>query len=77
MDHGFGATNHITLHRVVFDTYEVIAPHNVHLGDESVVKVIGMRSIAVKAIVRVKSTCTLLHHLLKLYVDLKNIYMLP
>lgn len=52
MDHGFGATKHMTLHRATFDTYEIIAPHNVHLGDDSVVEVIGMESNVVEAIMR-------------------------
>jgi hypothetical protein len=47
-----GARKHITLHRAVFDTYEVISPYNIRLGDDSMgddsmAKVIGMGSIVV------------------------------
>lgn len=52
MNHEFGATKDMTLHRVAFDTYEIITPCNVHLGDDSVVEVIGMESNVVEAIVR-------------------------
>jgi hypothetical protein len=42
-----GARKHIILHRVVFDTYEVISPYNIRLGDDSMAEVIGMGSIVV------------------------------
>lgn len=48
------ATKYITSHKAAFSTYEVIATHNVHLDDESVVKAIGIASIVVKAIIRDK-----------------------
>ena len=48
------ATIHIPSHRAVFDTYEIIASHNVHLGDDSVVKALGMESIVMEVIVRGK-----------------------
>ena len=41
------ATKHMTLHRIVFDTYEVIFPRNVRLGDGRVAQAIGMGSIVV------------------------------
>ncbi len=49
-----GATKHMTSHRAAFDTYEVIAPRNVHLGDDSVVEAIGMGSIVVEVVTRGK-----------------------
>jgi len=49
-----GATKHMTSHRAAFDTYEVIAPRNVHLGDDSVVEAVGMGSIVVEVITRGK-----------------------
>lgn len=48
------ATIHITSHRTAFDTYEVIASHNVHLGDDSVVEALGIESIVMEVIVRGK-----------------------
>ena len=48
------AYKHMTLCNVAFDTYEVIGPHNVHLGDNIVVKVIRMGSIFFKTIVKDK-----------------------
>ena len=44
-----GATKHMTPHRNAFHTYEAIAPRNVHMGNDSVVKAIGMGSIVVGA----------------------------
>lgn len=43
-----------TCWNLLFDTYEVIAPRNVYVDDDSVVKAIGMGSIVVGAIVRGK-----------------------
>ena len=54
MDRGFGATKYMTLYSATFDTYYVIAPRNMHLDDENVVKTIGMESILVEALVRSK-----------------------
>ena len=50
-----GATKHMTPHRAAFNTYEVIAPRNVHLGDDSVVEAIGVGSIVVEVLVRGQS----------------------
>lgn len=48
-------TKHMTLHRIAFNMYEVIAPSNVHLYDDDIViETIGMGSIIVEAIVRGK-----------------------
>lgn len=47
-----GATKHMTSHRPALDMYEIIAPHNVHLSDNSVVEAIEMGSIVVEGIVR-------------------------
>lgn len=46
------ATKHMTSYKAAFDMYEVNATHYVYLGDDIVVKAIGMRSIIVKAIIR-------------------------
>lgn len=50
-----GASKHITLHKTTFDKNEVIAPHNVHLGDNNVVEATRMGSIIVEAIAKDKS----------------------
>ena len=47
-----GARKHITLYRAVFDTYEVISPCNICLGDDSVAKAIKMGSIMVGVEIR-------------------------
>jgi hypothetical protein len=47
-----GATKHMTPHRAAFDMYEVIATRNVHMGDDSIVEVIGMGSILVEVMVK-------------------------
>ena len=44
----------MTLHRVAIDTYEVISPRNMHLGDDSVAKVMGIGSIVVRVEMRNK-----------------------
>ena len=44
------ASKHMISHRAAFNTYEVIASCIVHLGYNSVVKVIGMESIIVETI---------------------------
>ena len=44
---GSRATKHINLYMMAFDTYEVISPRKVHLGDDSVAKAIGMGSIVI------------------------------
>ena len=33
-----GATEHMTFHMVTVDTYEIVAPHNVYLDDDSIIK---------------------------------------
>lgn len=40
-----GATKHVTLYKTTFDIYDIIALRNVHLGDDGIVKSIGMGSI--------------------------------
>ena len=42
------ATKHMTLHRVTFNTYEVISPHNVYLGNDNMAEAIGIGSIVAK-----------------------------
>jgi hypothetical protein len=37
----------MTSHRVAFYTYKVIAPYNIYLDNDSLVKMIGMDSIVV------------------------------
>lgn len=41
------ATKYMSSHRAAFHTYEVMFPCNVHLGDNSVAKAIGMGSIVI------------------------------
>lgn len=48
-----GATKYVTSHKASFDTYEVIAPCDVHLSD-CVVKTIRIGSIVVEVLVRSK-----------------------
>lgn len=48
------ATKLMTSHNATFNIYEVIATRNVHLGENSVIKVMGMRFIAIKSFVRSK-----------------------
>lgn len=36
MDNEFGASDHMIFRRTTFNTYEVFAPYNVYLGDDSV-----------------------------------------
>ena len=47
-----GAFKYMTLYKVVFDRYEVIAPPNMHLGDKNIIKIIGMGSIIVEIIIK-------------------------
>lgn len=49
-----GATKRMTFQKVAIDTYKVIAPCNVLLGDDSALEVIGMASIIVELLVRDK-----------------------
>lgn len=47
-----GATKHMTHHRATFDTYGVITPRNMHLGDDSVVEAVGAGLIVIKVPMR-------------------------
>ena len=47
-------SKHMTSHKTTFDTYEVITPRDVHLGDNSAIQDIGMGSIVVEAIIEGK-----------------------
>ena len=49
-----GASKHISSHKAVFDMYEVITPHNVHLDDNNIVQAIEMESIVVEALLKGK-----------------------
>ena len=51
-----GAAKHMTLHRVVFDTYEDNVPRNMRLGDDNIVETIGMGFIAMGVETRGKTT---------------------
>lgn len=42
------ASKYMTLHRAIFDTYEVIISCHVHLDDNSIVKTIAMEYIVVE-----------------------------
>ena len=48
----FGASNHMTSHRVAFDIYEVIFLRNVYLGDDNVIKAIIIGFIVVEVMVK-------------------------
>ena len=41
------STNHMTLHRMTFNTYKVIFQRNIRLGDNIVAEATGIRSIVV------------------------------
>ena len=63
----------MTPHRTAFDTYKVISPRNVHLGDGSVVEAIVMGSIIVGAEMKRKTTTmciTNVFHVPKLHKNL-------
>ena len=49
----------MTSHRAAFYIYEVIAPYNVYLGDNSIIELIGMGSIIVEPLVtsKIKKIC--------------------
>ena len=49
-----GAIKPMTSYMTTFDTYVVIAPSNVYLGDNNVVEAIEMGSIVVETFVRSK-----------------------
>jgi hypothetical protein len=42
----------MTPHKATFDIYEVIPTRNVHMGDDSIVEAIGIRSILVEVMVK-------------------------
>jgi len=46
------ATKHMNPHRAAFDMYEVIPTRNMHMGDDSIVGAIGIRSILVEVMVK-------------------------
>lgn len=48
------AFKHMTLYRVVFDTYEPITSCNVYLSDSNIVQAIGMESIVMETILKGK-----------------------
>jgi hypothetical protein len=53
------ATKHMTLHEAAFNTYEVIFPRNMHVGDDSMAEAIGMGSIVVGIEKKRKKNCNL------------------
>ena len=68
-----GTTKHMTSHRAIFDMYEVIDTHNIHLDNNSVVEVIKMRYIIMKVIMRSKINRICIKyalHVLKLQTNL-------
>lgn len=50
MDHGLGSIQKYNYDKAAFDIYEVIAPRNVHLDDNSVVDAIGI--VVIEAIAK-------------------------
>lgn len=50
-----GATKHMISHGAAFDTYEVIASLNVHLGGNSIIKTMRMGSIVMEVIMKSKA----------------------
>ena len=68
-----GASKYTTWQSVVFDTYDVITSRNVHLSDNNIVQVIGMRSIVVESILKDKINQICIKdvlHVSKLHVNL-------
>jgi hypothetical protein len=66
----------MTSHRAAFYTYEVITLRNMHLGDNSVVQIIGMGSIILEAILKDKINQFCIKHVLhapKLHANLLSI----
>jgi hypothetical protein len=49
-----GATKHMTSHRLAFDTYEVLNSRSVHLGNDSILEAIDIRSNVMEVMVRGK-----------------------
>lgn len=45
---------HMSSCRSAFDTYDIITPIKIYLGDDNIVKTIGMGSIIVEVIVKDK-----------------------
>lgn len=67
---------HMTSHRAAFATHEVIAPHNVHLDDNSLVKTIEIEFIFVKIIMECKINRIHIKYVLyepKLHVNLLSV----
>lgn len=65
-----GTTRHMTVHRVVFDTYGVIILVNVHLSNDSTVEVIEIKSIIFEVLLmcETKRICIkIVFHVLKLH----------
>ena len=69
------ATKHMTSHRVIFDIYEVIYEHSMHLGDDSMVEAIEMESVVVGVETRGKTRIhiTNMLHMSKLQANLLSI----
>jgi len=64
VDYGFGSHKaHNTL-LVAYEINEVMALQNVHLGDDSIVRAIGMDSIVVEVIVKGKTKKFRIEHVL-------------
>lgn len=63
---------HMAVYEVAFNTYKVIAPGHVYLGDDSIREAIGMGSIVVKALVKdkIKKICIKKIHVPKLQANL-------
>lgn len=53
------ATKYMTFHKLTFDMYEVFSSFNVHLGDDSIVEAIIIRSIIIEVLVtqKIKGIC--------------------
>lgn len=67
------ATNHVTLHKMTFDIYEVISPCNMRMSDDSMTEAIRMGSFVIGVETRGKMTricITNVLHVPKLQVNL-------
>lgn len=62
-----GALNHMISYRATFDTYEVIAPYNVHLGGDNIIEAIGLGTVGVEVMMKdeIKRIC------------IKNVFRVP
>ena len=68
-----GASKHMTSYKAAFGTYKVIDLRGLDLGDNNVVKVIGMGSIVMETIMKGKINCIRIKdvlHVSKLHADL-------